>query len=298
MCISMRPATFDGTKIYVGEAIKDNKYVHVLAYQNSAESLDGEPNAMILPFPTSVSMNQDNVIDTSSFKNFLTNIADASKIQTDNLRRGFTKGALNFACAGKAQIFDVGSYTVILAEKASQIPAALKQVPEDKRPKISYSLLNYFNKQYPDVPIAVCCWSGTVNAEPLLWWYEPKNKDVLFVPAMDSHDGKALDFTSLVKRNHVISTGSSISMEDRLSLDTIGRVFYKDTIPDNVKSLLPKHSFGTKFQTNFYGDISGYHDMRLYKNSDMIIKTAQVRESKPPRIFDGDKISEMAGWLP
>jgi len=31
--------------------------------------------------------------------------------------------------------------------------------------------------------------SGYVDAEPLLWWYEPSDEENLFIPTMDAHDG-------------------------------------------------------------------------------------------------------------
>ena len=255
MCICSSEGTLSNTKIYVGEAERNGKLVHVLAYQNNAESKYGVPNSMILPFPTSVPMSQENVIDTSSFKDFLQNIADATKIQMRSLGKSmaFSADALD------ADVFDVGSYTVILATKASQIPKALEKVPENKRPGVTHSLLQGFDTLYPGQPLAVCCWSGSVEAEPLLWWYEPTDKDTLFVPTMDAHDGLAPKVEANVETDHIISVGTA-SRSRNVSKNV---VHYSDTLPPSVKSLLPECVWGVQLPGRM-------------KNGDGFVKVAEV----------------------
>jgi len=63
-------AFLSGTKLYVGEATYNDKYVHVLAYQNNAESKEGIPNAMIIPFPTTQSMGPENILNTIKYKSY------------------------------------------------------------------------------------------------------------------------------------------------------------------------------------------------------------------------------------
>jgi len=109
---------------------------------------------MILPFPTNKSMGPENIIDTSKFSGFLKDIAEATKQRLFRRSRGLVM------CAGNskmAQVFDVGSYTVILASNAAQIPEALTRVPEYKRPKVSTRFLIQFGMMYPRQPIALCC---------------------------------------------------------------------------------------------------------------------------------------------
>lgn len=263
MCMSARPANFSATKIYAGEGEYKGKYVHVIAYQNNAKSqkLD-EPNAMILPFPTSVAMTEKNVIDTRPFKNFMQDIAEASIFRGKTL--GSSRG-LVFGAAADARVFDVGSYTVVLAEHASQIPLALQKVSEDKRPALSYQLLNGLNKLYPNQPLAVCCWGGSVQAEPLLWWYEPKDKDTLFMPTMDAHDGGAPDVKATVKTDHVIMAGSFLKRASRKNL--YNAVLYKNDIPKNVATLLPALSFGSELPHRL-------------KNGDIFVKTEDLMYDK------------------
>lgn len=279
MCISIRPATFSSTKIYVGDANLKDKYVHVLAYQNSARSVVyNSPNAMILPFPTKVPMTKENVIDTSSFKTFLNDIAEASQHKAKYLFNG--RGLLGSQFRS-AQIFKVGSYTVILAENAIQIPDALSQLEPNVRPEISQSLLNSFNEKYPDMPIAVCCWSGTIDPEPLLWWYEPYHKEALFIPTMDSHDGISLDTSHPVKRDHIISVGSAIFMTRKQD----NQVYYNSNIPPHIRSLLPNYAFGTRHKAV----------LPMFKNNDLLVKTADTREDAV-HLFDGESYFPMSGY--
>lgn len=248
------PARLSSTLIYSGEGIRNSKNVHVLAYQNTARNEHAGPNAMIIPFPTNAVMGEDNVIDTRQFKGFLKDITNASKMQMRTLG-GDARNMMKGVAAASAKVFDVGSYTVVLAEKASHIPVALERVPENKRPVISTKFLIGYSQIYKDHPIAVCCFDGTIEAEPLLWWYEPKDSKALFIPTMDAHDGDPPKLTEAVQTDHIISVGSS--MDNR-----VGRhypVRYKDRIPNEVLPLLPGFVYGTKLGST-------------YKNGDMFVE--------------------------
>jgi hypothetical protein len=234
MCISTGQSVMSNTLVYTGEAEYKNKYVHVLAYQNKAKS--SVPNAMILPFPTEVEMSEDNIIDTTGFSSFLKNISDASK----RLTLAFNSTRILGSIRKSAMIFDKGSYTVILAHNPQDIPNALEKLQAHKRPNISDEFLEGYMSLYPNQPIAVCCWSGNINPEPLLWWYEPKDKDCLFIPTMDAHDGKPPNVHSKVYADHIISVGSTIDKYDS------NKVYYSEQIPSSVGSLLPQNVFGSK----------------------------------------------------
>jgi hypothetical protein len=289
MCISSARANFNTTKVYSGEAKLDGKYVHVIAYQNNATSqVAWEPNAMILPFPTNVVMDQNNIVDTRSFKGFLQDITDASKI----LRRTLGSrsiGAIS-ASARDALVFDSGSYTVILAENMSQVPKALTQVSDDKRPILSYRFMMGFQKLYPNQPLAICCWKGSVEAEPLLWWYEPKDKSTLFVPTMDAHDGNAPDVEAVVKTDHIISVGSNLL--GATYSRQYNRVNYKSQLSDQARQLLPDYVYGTELPGRMV-------------NGDMFVKVADLKmedKFKSPTIKRGVSSDnthtdlQMFGW--
>lgn len=278
MCMSFRESKMSDTILFAGEAEKNGKHVHVLAYQNSAES--SGPNAMILPFPTNVSMGPDNIIDTRGFKNFLRNITDASKQVTKGMRfsRGLTLGAKSFDMR-EAQVFDVGSYTVILADHVDQVPAALMRVPQNKRPHVGVDFLSGFGKLYPNSPVALCCWAGSLEAEPLLWWYEPRVTDTLFVPTMDAHDGKAPRMDTMVYTDHIVSVGA-------VGPTTGNRVRYQDNIPTEVMDLLPSHVYGSRLPARL-------------PNGDVLVKTANLHKDDRytgPTWIRGDRSGQLSWW--
>lgn len=252
MCCTFEKSEMSDTKIYVGEAQKNNKLVHVLAYQNKATSKG--PNAMVLPFPTKVKMGPANVIDTRPFKYFLDDITEANRQITKGMRR---LGSVDSLDRG-VQIFDVGSYTVLLADSVYHIPWALSEVVEEKRPDVRVNFLHGYNKLYPKQPIAMCCWNGAIEAEPLLWWYEPSDPSKLFIPTMDAHDGQAPKVGAQVRTDHHISVG------------TVGHghtVRYRDNLPDDVRALLPKFVAGTRVKDVLPNDDS------FVKTSTLTLKT-------------------------
>lgn len=284
MCCTFTESEMSDTKLYVGEAQRDGKLVHVLAYQNSAVS--SGPNAMVIPFPTNTKMGQDNIIDTSEFKNFLKNITDASQ----QLTKGFNRRSLgsrgdSYDADSLAEVFDVGSYTVILAERVDQIPEAVKRVPVEKRPKVSTAFLRGYAALYPGQPVAICCWNGSIEAEPLLWWYEPKDAAALFIPTMDAHDGKAPVLGELVSTDHIISVGSAAKLAYGHN------VVYSQRIPEAVKSLLPKTVHGHRLPSRL-------------ENADTFVKTADLHATpswslvgEPVTLTRGlDYKAAMNGW--
>ena len=235
MCITIAPAELRGTQLYAGEGEVDGKVVHVLAYQNQAESAG--PNAMILPIPAAVMPDERNVIDTRTFASFLGDIHRATEFEGEVCRGGRWRAA--------AKVFDVGSYTVVLAKTARAISDALHLVPDDKRPAAGLRLIESFEELYPGWPLAICCWNGKVEAEPLLWWFEPKFPDHLFAPALDAHDGGPPDLDAKVKVDHFVAFGSSIS---RVGQNV--HYSHKGPIPPDAQKLLPLAVSGTKIQAS------------------------------------------------
>jgi hypothetical protein len=272
MCITFTTSKMSNTHIYVGEANKQGKLVHVLAYQNTA--LSNRPNAMVLPFPTSVDMSQDNVIDTSKFKNFLKDISNASR----DLRRSMRSRNMLFGSRidGVAKVFDSGSYTIVLATNVWQIPEALSRVSVEKRPSVTSDFLIGYNDLYPDQPIAVCCWNGSIQAEPLMWWYEPSDRSKLFIPTMDAHDGNAPNLNASAEYDHIISVGSVESTNGN-------KVAYTENIPDNIKDLFPTHVYGKKYFGRMYnGDCFVETESLQNKNS-----SVTLRLQKTSTVMDG-----------
>jgi hypothetical protein len=251
MCCTSAPAQLSKTHLYAGCGIREGKRVHVLAYQNHAKSRDRGPNAMILPIPAKEPMGPANVLDTRAYKRFLKDISEASRRVT----RSATRSASAYAAS--TQVFQVGSYTVVLGDDPISIDAALRTVPEQVRPTIKRDLVASFTKNYPGWPVAVCCWSGDIEAEPLLWWYVPKSENWLFAPALDAHDGHAPVLDASVDVDHHVSFGSRWS-DSR----TGNSVEYRDLLPEEAEWLLPERVFGTRLHQrmangDFWCEIGG-----------------------------------------
>jgi len=222
MCITFREAELSNTKLYAGEARRGDAHVHVIAYQNKAATRG--PNAMILPLPAAVMPGPENVVDTRGFKRFLDDIHRATE------RHDF----LDLRAAPGAQVFDVGSYTVVLTASPLAVPEALASVPASKRPAVNALVLDAFEKLYPGWPLAVCCWDGSFEAEPLLWWYEPRMPDQLFAPALDAHDGQPPRADAEVRVDHHVAFGSTLH-------PTGDEVHYRDDV--HVRDARPAPSW-------------------------------------------------------
>jgi hypothetical protein len=202
MCCTFAPARLSKTLLYAGEATWGGRYVHVLAYQNTAST--SGPNAMILPLPAA-RIGPENAVDTRPFRTFLEDLREATRAPP---RPSF--GLPEESLKVEAQVFDVGSYTVVLSSSAEAAFDALAGVPEGKRPAINARVLDAFARYYPGWPVAVCCWQGDLAPEPLLWWYEPRFPAWLFAPALDAHDGGPPDLSARVWVDHYVSFGSAL----------------------------------------------------------------------------------------
>ena len=262
MCMSSSPAIFTNTSIYAAETKFQDKYVHVLGYQNMAQNLNNGPNAMILPLPSAEEMGPENMVDTRNFKSFFSDMKEAFTRRTRSMSFGTKSARLNYDSI--AQVFDVGSYTVVLAKNAQAISEALERVPENKRPKLSESFLEGFKELYPNSHLAVCCWDGTVEAEPLLWWYEPLDKNNLFIPTMDAHDGNAPDLNAKVTMDHSIFVGSTL--RDFSNFKNVGTVRYTQN----------NHAYNDLFSKNMF---VGLFKGKGYNNGDMKFDLDQLDPS-------------------
>jgi hypothetical protein len=202
MCVTLSKASMRKTIVYAGEAQRpQGTYVHVLGYQNQAENLAGQANAMILPFPSKAEMGPENVIDTSACPDIMTSMSKATAITgTRSARRN----------TSPVKVFQTGSYTVALAQRASQLAEAIAALPAGLRPNLNQDITQAYTRWYPDWPIAVCAWDGQIKATPLFWWYEPLNPKALFLPALDAHDGKVPNPRKDVQRDHALLIGSTI----------------------------------------------------------------------------------------
>lgn len=235
MCVSIGPADFSDT-IILAHFLEDGR--NVLGYQNCAENKSKGPNAMILPIPSRDPMTSANCVDMSKYPGLFRMYVNLIKPRS----RGMMK-SLGIQTLGAIEVFDSGSYTVVLAADARDIPSVLEQVPENKRPNLHPEMFEAYARWYPGWPVALCCWDGEIEAEPLLWWYNPlpdfeKNH---FLPGLDSHTGKVPDPAIKVDVDHALIIGVH-------AMSNVGTIL--DGVSPKVRELLPQHVYGTTLSTS------------------------------------------------
>jgi hypothetical protein len=227
----------------------------VLGYQNTAQNLAGSPakangNAMILPFPSAVAMSKDNAVDTSACPGILKAIAEAVRPRSRNQSKDMR--ATSFSAP--VVIYETGIYTVVLARDPRDVPAALAQVPIEKRPDLKPEIFEAYAKLYPGWQIQVCCFNNleAIDADPLLFWYEPAFPDRYFVPTLDSHTGDVPDLEAYVELDHTIAVMSNDGKGDQVT--------FAKNVPSDVRELLPRFAVGRTFSEDLQNG-----DFLLYK---------------------------------
>lgn len=251
MCCTLHPAVLSNTVLYAGEAEREGRLVHVLGYQNKAANLADGPNAMILPFPSSKFMGPKNCLESEGLRWLMNDLAASITPHRFARSKSSTVGAVYGS--SRVLTFDSGIYTVVLAEDARDIPSALHKVPEEKRPDINDKIFDAYARFYQGWPIALCCFNAKkqVEQDPLIWWYEPADRDVLFAPALDAHDGRPPVLDRQVKVDHTVVFGSALHPKGVT-------VRPRREIPDHVKPFIATRVVGYKYTNNMMlnGDFS------------------------------------------
>lgn len=301
MCVTLAPARLSNTTLYAAEVNAGDGIVHVLGYQNKAQSLvrppssahrggrrvtddwdwespaprpepdevlGGSGNAMLLPFPAKPgTMTHANVLETKQCPNILKDMAEAVR---PRMRGAMLGGdAMSFGVIAKnVQVFDTGIYTVVLASDARDIPSALSRVPAEKRPALNPELFEAYAEWYPQWTMALCCFSNTdaVLADPLLWWYEPMRPDFLFAPALDCHTGRVPDLSEKVAVDHTVVVAAR---DPRYGV----RVRYTDEIPGRIRPYIAENVIGEQFDA-------------IMDNGDFVFRLKDLRqgEFRPKRL--------------
>jgi hypothetical protein len=204
MCCTFFESKLSDTILYAAESELEGRRVHVMAYQNRAKNLAKGPNAMLLPIPAAKPLTPDNMLDTRLFKRILSHYVTKYEAAIPRPQAfGIGKDML-LSTPAKAEVFERGSFTVVLAQDARLIPAALARVPEHRRPAPNRAIFSAYAKHYPGWHMALCCYDGAIEAEPMVFWYEPLFPKRLFAPALDAHDGNPPDLNRRVHRDHYV----------------------------------------------------------------------------------------------
>ncbi|HEX3965675.1 MAG TPA: hypothetical protein VHZ03_55040, partial [Trebonia sp.] len=190
MCVSMDEAGFSGTILYCGRRLHpEHGRIEVLGYQNTAVNLAAGPNAMLLHLPAR-SVTSAQFLPASRSGRVLRDMVDAVRPAAAGPGAGGA-GWTGAAAMSHAEVFRHDICTVVLADGAAHIPAALERVEPRKRPAPNHGLLEFYADLYPGYPIAPCCLGNADAAEarPLLPWYQPLEHDRMVLPAIDCHPG-------------------------------------------------------------------------------------------------------------
>ena len=224
MCITSQVAHLTATKILSFKKEDGNVF---LSYQNEVvNEFDGK-NAMILPIPGKIK----EFYDTTLYKDFLNDISNQTVISEmysyGIMSRGVSRGLGKSLSIEKTK---VGMYDITHSIKMSD----LKEVSETEKLNISPALLEFFNTHYKDFGFVCCMFASNkkMSAQPIAFDYEPLNKDTLFFPTMDSHDGTAPK-NELVTLEHEIITVMKEGLGKKITI--------KEHYPEFLKDLL----FGT-----------------------------------------------------
>jgi len=230
MCVANAPAEFVGTRMYAGRVGPE----HVLAYQNTARNRAEGPNAMLMHFPAVPgTMSERSVLPTDGCMRIFDDMTSA----LIPLTRGGPSGSVMMSAAS---VFDAGIYTVVLADDARAIPAALARVAARKRPSVNQPLYDWYAETFPGFPVALCCFDNreAAKAAPLMWRYRPRNEDVLFYPALDCHSGGVPDLDTEVLVEHELFAEGTDSEQ----------IYYRDDIPLITSRYLPERVTADAFQ--------------------------------------------------
>lgn len=195
MCITLEDSKMNGTT--VGGTVNYKARTHIMLYKNNVKNLSGGPNAMVLPIMGKVLK----VTDTTHFNNFMDEI-----VQQLSETRG-AKGMMR----GSIKTYQVGAYTILEAENATPkaIIKAIDKLKPHQRPAMKDELLKWYKEHYGNPTLLLCCFTGTdtLNSQPIMVEYKPRNFNSFFIPGADDHHGKIPNLGLKTDRDHTLIFG-------------------------------------------------------------------------------------------
>lgn len=267
MCVSMGPAEFTGTILYCGRrSHPEHGWIEVLGYQNTAVNLATGPNAMLLHLPAR-SVTSRQFLPLGRAERVLHDMVDAVAPAAAGLTRGLFDW-MGEDSEPRVEVFQHDIYTVVLAQNAAYIPAALDRVEPRKRPALNRDLFDFYAEVFPDHPVALCCFENAEAAEakPLMLWYRPLDLDRLVLPAIDCHTGAVPDLSAPVVTDHWLLFGS-----DRAGADWGEPVDYGAAPKRDLLEFLPRRVMGTRRNATLpNGDFAIAHDDLLRGELDQV----------------------------
>lgn len=198
---------------------------HLLSYSNKVKNLSGKPNSMILPIPGKV--DKDWFYNTTEYNKFMN---DIERDTNTHLYR--SAGILSKSKSLSFDEFELGFYKVITSNDIDRLKYRLLEFDESQRPEISEELLNFFKSNYEGWSFVVCIFSGNkeMEAQPIMFEYEPFEYNWIYFPTMDSHTGGAPDLNEDVRMDHAL-------ILDQRGLDEskVSAVKFSQELPEILK---------------------------------------------------------------
>lgn len=258
MCVSAGAAELFGTILFGGRRLHPvHGRVEVLGYQNTAVNLAAGPNAMLLHLPART-VTSAQFLDVGHCDRALRDMA-AAAVPPD-VSRAAAADVDWMSGGGRVEVFEHDVYTVVLADRATDIPRALGRVPERKRPLVNRELLAFYQDSFPHHPVALCCFDNAEaeQAKPLMLWYHPLDDERLVLPAIDCHTGAAPDLRASVSTDHTVVFATDAAAEGWGA-----PVVYSQAkqMRHKLRAFLPERVMGTRF-TEFLpnGDFAIAHE--------------------------------------
>lgn len=222
MCIVSAEAKLTKTKI-MSMAIDNGR--HLIAYSNKAKNTSGRVNSMILPIPGK--LDKSWFYDTTSYNDFLDDIRKQSTIEM-YLSLGMRSKGIDRSF----ESFEVGFYKIVTTNDIDSLKEHLSTLDDSQRPEISDELLDFFKSHYKGWSFVVCIFSGNkeMDAQPIMFEYEPFDYNTVYFPTMDSHTGGAPDLTEKVKMDHTIILNHSGLNESK-----VPKLKFSQDVPEILK---------------------------------------------------------------
>jgi len=123
---------------------------------------------------------------------------------------------------------------------------------------------------YPGWHVALCCFDAREMspADPILWWYEPKDPNRLFYPGLDAHDGNRPNLKRLVDVDHTLIAGCTTERNAKgWGSPGVGEAVYGNKIPETMAPFLPDK-------------VIGMGSTREMMNGDWYMEIANLRDAK------------------
>ncbi len=268
MCVALLPDTSFGTTTIAGARVTRNgRPQHLVLYGNEPRRQSrytggrAEANAIILHIPVAEDrpLTQENFLRTNSLGHLLDDMWAAVPAYNPPT---LSRGTRSFGAITKGvSVFQSGIYTWVVANQATaqEISIAFQLVKPELRPNIGAALLDYYLREHPDDALAIGCFPGQTGgqkAEPVAICYDPRDYEVLRMPAIDAH-GEIPQFRHPVDVNHRLIVGTD-------EFDVGGRVHYSelDLIHPDLAAVLPNRVVGVELASVLMANGDFFVDFR------------------------------------